>query len=229
MSQIPVSQKKIDGGKIKGAQPCANTVEIRVVGTASNSKQQSITVHGFFSGASPVSQALADTLWTSISTAWNSNLAPQMVPAATIQAVHIRDMTIPTNPVFIGTGTALAGTGAPPAVAPENAVVLTENVTMRGRGLKGRMYLGGWANTADAGNGVISSAASTAASGFGTALFNAITGAGLTPCVAQVPRQQYQGLTGTVHAARTQGHPPVSNYTLRNNEWDTQRRRGLNG
>jgi hypothetical protein len=229
MATLPASQRKIDGGKIKGAQPCANTVEIRCLGTSANGKQLSFTVHGFFTGASPVAQALADTLWTSISTAWSANLAPQMVPAATFTAVHVRDMTLPTNPIFIGTGTAIIGTGTPPAVAPENAVVITENITMRGRGLKGRIFLGGWANTADAGNGVISAAASAAATGFGTALFNAVSGAALTPCVAEVPRQSYTGLTGTTHAARSQAHPAVSSYSLRNNEWDIQRRRGLNG
>jgi hypothetical protein len=37
------------------------------------------------------------------------------------------------------------------------------------------------------------------------------------------------GLTGTTHPARSQAHPAVSSYSLRNNEWDIQRRRGLNG
>lgn len=229
MATLPASQRKIDGGHIKGAQPCANVAEIKCVGTSANGKRQSFTVHGSFSAASPVNQTLANTLWTSISTAWNSNLAPQMVPATTFSAIELRDMTVPTNPVFIGTGTALAGTGTPPAVAPENAIVLTEDVTMRGRGLKGRVFLGGWANSADAGNGTISALASAAATGFANALFAAISGAGLTPCVAQLPRQSYTGLTGTVHAARSPAHPAVSTYRLRNNEWDIQRRRGLNG
>jgi hypothetical protein len=229
MATLPASQRKIDGGHIKGAQPCPNVCEIKCVGTGANGKRNTFTLHGFFSGASPVNQTLAGQLWTSISTAWNSNLAPQMVPAATFTAVEIRDMTLPTNPVFVGTGTALVGTGTPPAVAPENAIVLTEDVQKRGRGLKGRIYLGGWSNTADAGNGVISAGASGAATGFATALFAAVSGAGLTPCVAELPRQAYTGLTGTTHQQRAADHPPVSTYRLRNNEWDTQRRRGLNG
>jgi hypothetical protein len=109
---------------------------------------------------------------------------------------------------------------------PENiSAVLTENVTVRGRGAKGRVYLAGWANNADAGNGTILPALQTALNAFGTAIFNGITGAGFTPCVAKVARQAYTGVTGTPHLARAATYAVVSTYVCRDLVWDTQRRR----
>jgi hypothetical protein len=109
---------------------------------------------------------------------------------------------------------------------PENAaIVMTENINIRGKGLKGRCYLGGWSTAADAGGGVIAAAAQTAVNNFGTAILNALNAQSLTPCVAQIARQQYQGITGTIHQARPMGHPTVLGYVCRDLVWDTQRRR----
>jgi hypothetical protein len=106
------------------------------------------------------------------------------------------------------------------------AAVLTEQIAARGRGLKGRVFLGGWDVGADAGNGIIAPAAVTAINNYGTAVFSAISAAQLTPCVAQPARQTYLGLTGTTHPARVAASVFVTSYTCRDNKWDTQRRRG---
>jgi hypothetical protein len=109
---------------------------------------------------------------------------------------------------------------------PENnAIVLTENIAARGRGAKGRVFLGGWAQNADVTVGGISTTVQTALGALGTAWANALTAQSLTPCVAQVARQQYQGVTGTIHAARGATHTNVTSYTCRDLIWDTQRRR----
>jgi hypothetical protein len=229
VTQIPASTKKTDAGHSKGAQPVPSCIEIACKQVGANGKQANFAFHGAYATAPPSLVTLAQSLFTAISGAWSSDLASLMVPASMFQAVWIRDMSNVNNPVVVGTGTAVPGTGSVPALPPEVAAVITENINARGRGMKGRVYIGGFAQAADAGNGVMSAAAQTGLSSFATAVFNAITSNSLTPCVAQPARLQYQGFTGTIHPARVAKTVTCSQYVLRNSEWDTQRRRGLNG
>lgn len=223
---MPVSQRKRDGGKIGGPANVPNVVEIAMFITLPNAKTSRMAAHGFFSGAPPNMQTIASQLWTSLSSAWSNNLGAHMHVNTSFIRVECRDMTSYLNPISIGTGTAVSGVGTGPAMPPDNAIVLTEQIASRGRGLKGRLYLGGWDTSADAGQGFIAGAVQTAVNTFGTSLFNAITTASLLPCVAQPARQQYQGLTGTIHPARVANHVLVTSYTCRDLNWDTQRRRG---
>jgi hypothetical protein len=222
---MPISTKKTDGGRIKGPQNVASVIEIRVQMQLPNTKLSSWFTHGSYSTAPANMQSLATALFGSISAAWNTNLAAYCPTGTLLQNVYIRDMTNFTSPVYVGTGTAVPGTSASIAMPPGAAIVLTENLSIRGRGAKGRIYLGGFATNADAGGGVIAAALVTALGAFCTALFNAITAQSLTPCLAQPPRAQYQGVTGTVHPSRGAGHPSITSYTLRDNLWDAQRRR----
>lgn len=226
MSQPPQSTRRVDAGRIKGAAPCASVIEVQIMCTGANGKSANFACYGSYTTAPASMATLASALWTAISSAWSSNLASLMAPTASINAVHVRDMTAVTNPVFVGSTTSIAGTGTPPALPPENCIVLTENIQQRGKGLKGRMYLSGWVAAADSGTGVIAAAAETAANNFGAAVFAALQANSLTPCIAQVARQAYIGFTGTSHVARPMGHPAVGNYLVRNTTWDSQRRRG---
>lgn len=224
---MPISVKKKDGGKIPGPANVPAVIEIRNQVQLSNTKLSYFTVHGFYTVAPANMQTLANSLFTSISSAWSTNFAPLMPAQTLYQNVYIRDMTNFLNPVYNGTGTAVGGTSPTTnATLPSNlAAVITENIATRGKGMKGRIYIGGWAANADAGAGVIATVTMTALTAFGTAVFNAISGQSLVPCVAQVARQQYQGVTGTVHPARAANHVNVTSYAPRDNIWDTQRRR----
>lgn len=222
---MPVSQKKKDGGRIAGPQNVPSTIEIRCEVILSNTKPSFFTLHGSYV-TPPNIPNLAPSLFTALSSIWSTNLAPFMSTATSFTNVYVRDMASHTNPVSVGTGAAVSGTSASPAMPPEDAIVLTENVAARGRGLKGRIYLGGWATNADSGNGIIAPTCVTAITNFGTALFTQISNQSLTPAVAQVARNQYQGITGTTHAARNAGPVTVMSYTLLDNRWDAQRRRG---
>jgi len=221
------SQRKIDGGKIKGGENVPSCIEVRTIWSIANGKNISAVCHGRYSTAPTNMQTLAESLFTGIKSGWTANLAPISDAGTSILRVQIRDMTSHTNPVFESTGAAAPGTGPGVAMPADSAIVLTEQVSMRGRGLKGRMYLGGFSVDADGGGGLMSVAAQTAATAFGTAVFNTLTAQNLTPCVAQVDRQDYIGLDGAAHAARTaNSNVLVSSYVCKDREWDTQRRRG---
>src|SRR5215467_12711595 len=107
MAQLPVSQKKVDGGHIKGAQDVPNVIEFRVISQLPNLKNASFAFYGHFTTPPTNLQTLAGAAWTAISAAWSTNFAPHMAPASQLTAVHVRDMTSHTNPIFIGTGAAV--------------------------------------------------------------------------------------------------------------------------
>lgn len=222
---MPVSVRKKDGGKIAGPANVPSTIEIKFQIALPNTKLSFGVFHGFYTTPPASMQSVASAFFTSLSSAWGTNLASYMATATLFQNVFCRDMTSSLNPVYVGTGTAVPGTSVSVAMPVNNAIALTENIAARGKGMKGRVYLGGWATNADAGGGQILAAVQTALNAFGTAVFNAINAQSLTPCVAQVARAQYQGLTGTVHAARLASHVNVTTYTCRDLLWDTQRRR----
>jgi hypothetical protein len=229
VTQLPQSQRKIDAGRIKGAQAVPNALEIQIRQIGANGKSANFTCHAQYATTPPSLATLAAALFTSIGTAWGTNLGPQMAAASRYTGVWIRDMANVNNPIIVGTGAPTSGTNVGMPLPPEVCIVLTENTIIRGKGMKGRMFISGWADSASDLGGVISDVAFNAVTGFGTALFAAITAQNLTPCVAEVARQSYIGLTGTTHLNRTAKTVGVSSYTARNNEFDTQRRRGLNG
>lgn len=222
------SVRAVDGGKIKGSQDVANVIEIRMQQLLPNGKTAFWTVHGSFPAGTqpPALPGLATSLFTGISNAWTTRLATFMHPSTSLVAAFVRDMTSHLNPYFESTGAAVPGTGTGNAMPSDAAIVLTENVAQRGRGLKGRIYLPGWTVAADAGGGVIADPVFTALNLFGGDLQTVINSSGLTACVAQVARQAYVGLTGTQHLARGASHVTVTSYACRDKEWDTQRRRG---
>lgn len=224
----PQSTKKHDAGRIPGAAAVANVLEIRILFNLPNQKQASITFHGYNATMPAVNVALANTLFSSLSSTWSTNLASYMAagpPATQFAAVYIRDMTNAGYPVFQSSSSAVNGTSASPAMPVNVALVLTENLNVRGRGAKGRVYIPGWATNADAGGGVAVGAVQTAVTAFGTGVFNAITAAGFTPAVAKVARAAYTGYTGTPHLQRAATYAQVISYICRDAIWDTQRRR----
>jgi hypothetical protein len=232
---LPQSTKKHDAGHVPGTWNCPNTVEIRMQLQLPNNKLIFHTIHGAYSTTPASIQSLATALFGSLSSAWSTNLATYMNTGTIFQAVICRDMANTTFPTFIGTGTAVPGTGVGAALPESNAIVMTENLNARGRGAKGRIYLGGWIQTADVTIGGINTAVQTAINAMGTAWISALSAQSLTACVAKAPRYAYMGFTGTSHAQRgtpgsggtpgTGSNITVSSYTCRDLVWDTQRRR----
>lgn len=222
---IAHSTKKVDAGRIPGPAAVPNCVEVAVRWTGANSKIFTSFFHGSFTGAFTPSVAIANSLFSAISTGWSTNLASFSPTGTNILGCTIRDMTSPANPIYQSSAAAVAGSSASPAMPVSVALVLTENVNIRGRGAKGRVYVPNWATNADAGGGIAAAGVQTGMNLFGTAVFNALTAQSLTPCVAKVARQAYIGYSGASHTARAATTTSIVNYTCRDLFWDTQRRR----
>lgn len=232
---LPTSTKKHDAGHVPGLWNCPNTVEIRMQVALPNGKTMMHTIHGTYTSTPSNMQTLTNALFSSLSSAWSSNLGTYMHTGTIFQFVYCRDMANTNNPVFQSTGAAVAGTGTGAALPDSAAIVMTENINARGRGAKGRIFLGGFVQSTDITVGGISGTVQTAINTMGAAWISALSAQSLTPAVAKPPRYAYMGFTGTAHAQRgtpgSGGTPgigsavPVTSYVCRDLIWDTQRRR----
>lgn len=198
-------------------------MEVVIAGVLENQRVWHCILHGRNSGSAVAGQALANSLMAAIAPSWTSNLAPFQSTSFSLTAVTVRDMTSSTNPAFVNNTAGAVGSSASPGMPPYTAIVLSGKGVNRGKGMSARMYLPGWADNANTGAGVIAPALMTGLGLFGTALFNAFSGSGLTPTVAHPARQEYTGITGTVHPARSAGMADIQNWVAKDNIFDTAR------
>jgi hypothetical protein len=222
---IAHSTKKVDAGRIPGPAAVPNVVEIQLAWTGANARIFHNYLHASFAGSVTLSVAIANTVFSAISSGWNTNLALYSPTTCNMLRATVRDMTATTNPIFVSTAAAVAGTSASPGMPANVALVLTEQATQRGRGMKGRIFVPCWATNADASGGQALAAVQTAMNAFGTAIFNAMTAQSWTPCVAKPARQAYIGYSGASHNARAASSVQISGYTCQDLFWDSQRPR----
>lgn len=223
---IATSVRAKDGGLIPGPANVPNVIEFKQRFTLANAKVAHVVFHAHYTTAPSNIQTLVDGMFISTKSAFTTNLASFMPTTVSYSGLGARDMTSFQNAEFEAVGAPAAGTGTEDALPEDVAAVLTENVTVRGRGVKGRMYIPGWSELANGAPGQMSAGVQAALNAYGTALTNAITAQNLTPCVAKPARQEYIGLTGTHHNARTATFAPITSFVCKDLEWDTQRRRG---
>jgi hypothetical protein len=222
---LPHSQKKVDAGRIPGPYNVPQVIEVKLIWTSPSGRKYSSFLHGSYSTLFAVNVANANTLFGAISASWTTNMASLSPTTCQLTGLAMRDMTSFTNPVSLSTAAGVNGTSASPAMPENVALVLTEEVNVRGRGAKGRVYVPNWATNADAGGGIATAAAQTAMNNWGTGILNAFTASGLTACVAKPARQAYIGFTGTQHNARAATNAAITAYLCQDLVWDTQRRR----
>jgi hypothetical protein len=220
------STKKVDGGRIPGPAAVPQCIEVKLHFMQPNNKAATVALHGRNLGSFVPSVQTANGFLTTIGNAFSSRLGTFTAVGLNLLQVSNRDMSDPKLPEFFSTGAQIAIGTVGTALPADVAAVLTENATMRGRGAKGRIYVPGFATSADTGTGVITATCITALNGLGTDIMGILTAQGLTPCVAKPARQEYIGTAGASHPARGASTIDLSSYACQNNEWDTQRRRG---
>lgn len=190
-----------------------NAALARLIWTSGGTPFQ-INVIGYAkSAALVVDQALADALSTAWKAAFTSSGYAALVPTTIALAqVALRDISQPNRPEFIGAGTPTAGTAAAgKRLPPQTALCVTLRTALAGKSFRGRVYLGGWHDTANQADGTASAAATTAARSF---VNSSAPPAGLT--LAVVSRKL---LTATA----------IQDAQVRDAQWDTIRRRATPG
>jgi len=222
---MPQSTKKVDGGRIGGPAVIPNCIEVIIPWTLANGRTGHSILHARNLGTFVPSVSSANTLQTAVVAAYQSNLLPFQATTVGHGNLSVRDMSAATNPIFVATSGGAAGTSASPAMPAQLALVLSAKAIQRGRGFNARYYIPGWATNADAGGGIAAPALVTALAAYATSLFNAFTASGLQPAVAHPHRQQYTGITGTVHPERQPTAVDLQAWVLKDNIFDTVRAR----
>lgn len=216
-----------DPGHQGGPVVIPNCVQIMLRWLLADSKVANNIIYGTVSGAFTPTTAICDAIKTGLTTgaAWTA-LAALFHNAAGFRSVAIRDVRAANSPIVEGATTAVVGTGG--ALMPDEvALVITLRTAFVGPQNRGRMYIPGWSTTAMAAGGVASGAAVTALQNWANTIPSVLTTSGISFALGQPARAAYTGSTGTLHPARTAKSTPITSQIVRNNTWDTQRRRGL--
>lgn len=205
-----------------------NCAEIRFNWTNDSGVTSHNVLHGSYSGTFNGSQAQANAIHGALTTGVNwTNLAAFFATTTGFTGISIRDRNVENAPYIDSAVTSKPGTSASPALPNEVAAVITLRTAFTGPAHRGRIYIGGWATNALGAGNVIAAAAQGALGTWATIIAGAFSAQGYILCIAHPHRLAYTGTDGTQHAERPAGTVPVTIAGVRDNHWDTQRRRGL--
>jgi len=228
LQQFTAINLLLDPGAIGGPKIIPQTAEISLVwGTASGKFALNI-LDGLYSGPYAGTVAQATAIHTALTTGagW-TGLAAHIAPTASLTAVRIRDLNVAGSPILQSTSAPAPGTSSGSELPDEVAVVVTKRTALVGPQNRGRIYVPGWATTALGAGNTVAAAAVTALGAWANLISGALSNQGYVHVIGHPARQAYVGSTGTSHAARPAGTVPVTSVAVRDNHWDSMRRRGL--
>lgn len=217
-----------DPGAIGGPVKVPQCAQIVLNWTLEDGKTAHNVLYGRFGASFAGTVAQANAILTGLTTGVNwTTLAAFLAPTTALAGISIRNVDIVNQALIQSTGAAAPGTSASPALPNEVAAVITLRTAATGPQNRGRVYVPGFATNALGAGNVIAAAAVTAIQNWGQQLINTINANGYTMVIGQKARAAYKGSTGTDHPARAAGSVVVTGQVVRDNHWDTQRRRGL--
>jgi hypothetical protein len=217
-----------DPGSIGGPVVIPNAIKVMLVWTLGNGRTGrnvlGMTVPGSFTATAAIAESLRAAF--TAGSPWSS-YAAFLANTVALARVEILDIRQANMTVVASTGAAAPGTSASPELPDEVAAAVTIRTALTGPANRGRFYLPGFATNALGAGNIIAAGAVTAITNFALQIGTAVAGQGMSWVVLHPARQAYTGVTGTQHPARTPGSVPITSVTVRDNHWDSQRRRGL--
>lgn len=228
MQQFAAINVLTDPGAIGGPVVIPNAVKIIIRWNLASGKVAHNVLGGIVAGGFTPTTAIAQSIYSGISSGsgWSA-LAPFLPTTVSIAGVDLLDIRVANQPLVSSTGAAVPGTSASPAMPSEVALTVTLRTARTGPAYRGRFYLAGFATNAIAAGDVVAPALMTATGTWLAGLNGALTGQSIQWALLQPARQAYTGVSGTQHPARPAGATILNNMLVRDNHWDTQRRRGL--
>ncbi len=217
-----------DPGAIGGPIIIPNAVQIRFRWGLAAAKTGVNVLYGRTGGVPAPTVAQAQAIFAALSSGaqWTA-LAATLSNGAAFVGVDIRSVHAANQPFVSSTGALVPGTDATQPLPNEVAVVVTLRTALAGIQNRGRMYLGGFTQSSLATGNVIAAGTVTAVGNWAATIAGALSAQGYTWSIGQPARQSYVGKTGTVHPARPAQTTAIISSLVRDNHWDTQRRRGL--
>lgn len=228
LQQFTAVQLLSDGGDIPGFKRVPQCAQVRLVWQLGDAKLAFNVLHGRYSGGFVGSPAQANSIATALSTgaAWTA-LAGFLAPTASFIGIQLRNVDVADQPLITSTNIAVPGTSAGTEIPNEVALVITKRTAKVGKANRGRIYVPGWATNALGTTNQAAAGAVTALQNWANTITSALSGQGYTFVIGQPARKAYTGITGTAHPARDATSEPVTSVIVRDNHWDSQRKRGL--
>lgn len=205
-----------------------NCADIVLTWTQENGVIARNVLHGSYTGGFAGTVAQCNAILTGLGTGaqWTA-LAGFLAPSTSLAFVSIRDRNAENQPIISSNGAAHPGTSAGTALPNEVAAVVTLRTAFTGPAHRGRIYVPGWATTALGTGNVIAAAAVTALGNWASIIAGVLSQSGYLFCIGHAHRIAYDSAAGGHHDERPAGTVPVQSVAVRDNHWDTQRRRGL--
>lgn len=178
------------------------------------------------------SQARADQLDALVKTAFTaSSLATMIHPNVALARVESRHMDSNSDPWYLGSGAAVAGTGTGEPLPPQISFAVPLKTGLRGRSYNGRVFLTGFTEASNDTNGQISAAGA----GFCAAFLDQIRSNALTQLsfTMGVLTRWMTPPGSPPNTPPIERNPPditpITSSTGADLRWDTQRRRAIPG
>jgi|SRR5215471_5006871 len=218
-----------DPGAIAGPKIAPNCMQVVIGWGLDDGKTAHNVLGARYSGSFPGSTSMANAIMTALTTgaAWTALAGFLAATPTGIYNVNLRDINSPNQPLVPSSNSGVLGTSASPALPNENAAVITLRTGQTGPANRGRIYIPGWATNALGTGNIIAAGAVTALQNWANTIPTALSAQGLQFVIVQPARNAYTGSTGRQHPARAATSINVSSQPVRDNHWDTQRRRGI--
>lgn len=217
-----------DPGAIGGPFVIPGACQVVLQWTLPDGKAGHNVLYGAVQPSFNPTAAIADAILTGLTTGatWTA-LATHMAGNSALNAVLLRDVRGPGLPVVASTGAPHLGTAAGTALPNEVALVVTLRTPFAGIQNRGRMYVPNWDITSINADNTAAATVVTALGNWASNILTVFTSNAMTWSIGHKARQQYTGSTGTVHPARPAGVVTVTQAVVRDNHFDSMRRRGL--
>jgi hypothetical protein len=217
-----------DPGYDRADHVIPNCIQVVLNWSLEDGKLAHNVLHGRVTGSFTPTAPIAQAIFAGLSSGANwTPIASALAATTLFTGVSLRDLRVANMPLVSSTGAAVPGSSATEALPNEVAAVVTLRTAFAGRSARGRIYTMGYTvGSTGAGNvmipGVVVSLGQWAAS-----ISGVFAASGLTFCLGLPHRLAYVSAAGRPVPERIATTLDVTSTVVRDNHWDSQRRRGL--
>lgn len=218
-----------DPGHVGGPVVIPNAIQVVLNWGLTDGRIAHNVLYGTASGSFTPTVTECNAILTALTTgsAWTGIASFQNPAPGALGGLTMRDVRTPNQPIVTANVAGAVGTSVGTPMPDEVAIAITFRTALTGPANRGRMYIPNWASNSLSAGGVISASLITALTTWANVISTAFTAQGLTLSIGHPARAAYIGSSGTSHPARVAGTVPITSITVRDNHFDSQRRRGL--
>lgn len=224
-----VNNPDADLGELKGPVIVPNAVQVVLRWTLDDGKIAHNVLYAGYSPPFALTSTDAQAIFSGLTTGalWTA-FASHIFSTNALAAVDLRNVDVKDQPIISSTGLAVPGTNVSGPLPNEVALVVTLRTAKTGKANRGRMYVPGYGGNAVGANNVVAGPTVTDTQAWAQSITAVLSGRSLIWGLGQKERLQYTSpITGTTHPARPAHLEPITQAVVKDNHWDSQRRRGL--